>query len=317
MKSQYVNELKIGQTVKEKFLLTRKNLKEKKDGGFYTQTEFADRTGAIEGIAWDDASEDLKELSIGDFVFIVGSVSEYNGRLQIVVSSIRKVAEDEIDPDDFLPRAEEDIGSVMEEIETYRKRIKNSYLKNLVELFFLDTTFLEKFCRAPAAKKAHHAYIGGLALHTRNILRLINGIQNSYNFLNFDLLLTAGFLHDIGKIYEYNYHKKIEYSTIGKMLGHIIIGYQMVSQKIDRISGFPEDLKLKILHMILSHHGELEWGSPIVPCFPEALVLHFIDNLDSKMEMMREASKQKRGEDKEWSDYHPLLEREIYLKEEG
>lgn len=317
MKSQYIEELKPGQVVRETFLLTRKIPKEKKDGGLYTQIEFSDRTGTIEGIAWDSASEDLKELAVGEFVFVVGNVSEYNGRLQIVVSSAHKISEAEIDPDDFLPRTEENIDEVMAEIETYRKKVKNPYLKDLLDCFFSDESFLAKLRKAPAAKKAHHAYIGGLAVHTRNILRLINGVYNSYNFLNLDLLITAGLLHDIGKIYEYSYLKKIDHSTVGRLLGHIIIGYEMVIHKIEKIQNFPEDLKLKILHMILSHHGEFEWGSPILPCFPEALVLHFIDNLDSKIAMMREEFKKKRDDEREWSDYHPLLEREIYLKEEN
>lgn len=316
MKSQYIEELKPGQTVKEKFLLTKKNLREKKDGGFYTQVEFADRTGTIEGIAWDSASDEFRNLSTGDFVFVLGSVSEYNGRPQIVVSSASRVPDKEVEPEDFLPRGEEDIEQVLTEINGFRTRVQNCYLKQLLDLFFLDETFLEKLRKAPAAKKAHHAYIGGLAIHTRNVLKLIEGVYKSYNFLNIDLLLTGGILHDVGKIYEYDYQKKITHSTTGKMLGHIIIGYEMVAKRIEKIPKFPEDLKLKVLHMILSHHGQLEWGSPTVPCFPEALILHFVDNIDSKIEMMREVTKEKKKGEKEWSDYHPLLEREIYLREE-
>ncbi len=317
MKSQYVAELKPGQTVKEKFLLVRKNLKEKKDGGFYTQVEFSDRTGTIEGIAWDDTSEDIKELSAGDFVFVVGTVNEYNERLQIVVSSINKLDDEQIEPDDFLPCGDENIEEVMVEIGKYIIGIQEPNLKNLLNQFFTDQSFLDKFKKAPAAIKAHHAYIGGLAVHTRNVLRLIEGVCNAYKFLNVNLLMTAGLLHDIGKIYEYEYQKKIAHSTVGKMLGHIIIGYEMISQKIAKIPNFPEDLKMKILHMVLSHHGEYEWGSPTIPCFPEALILHFIDNLDSKIEMMREAIRKKRGLEKEWSDYHPFLEREIYMGNEN
>lgn len=316
MKSQYVIELKPGQTVKEKFILAKKVLREKKDGGYYTMVEFSDRTGSIEGIAWDSVSEDLKPLSVGDFVFVVGSVNEYNERLEIIVSSISPVPDDGIVPEDFLPRSDEDIDQVMAEIASFMASVENPYLKKVLEIFFTDKTFTEKFRLAPAAKKAHHGYLGGLAIHTRNILRLMTGIQTVYKYTNLDLLITAGLLHDIGKIAEYTYQKKIDFSTRGRLLGHIIIGYEMVGEKIAQIPKFPEDLKLKLLHMIVSHHGETEWGSPKIPVFPEALILHFIDNLDSKLEMMADEFKKNRSSKKEWSDYHPYLEREIYLKEE-
>ncbi len=316
MKNQYVHELEPGQIVAEKFILSKKIMKEKKDGGTYSMLEFADRSGSIEGIAWDSMSEDIKKVSVGDFVFVTGNVNEYNERLQIVVNSICQVPETEIDPVDFLPRTDEDIDKVMAEIFEYKAKVVNPYLKNLLENFFKNEDFVKNFRLAPAAKRAHHAYLGGLAVHTRNTLRLMNSMHPVYPFLNFDLLITSAILHDIGKIYEYSYKTKIDLSTRGKMLGHICISYEMVTTEIDKIPQFPEDLKIKLLHMIVSHHGEFEWGSPKLPAFPEALILHFIDNLDSKIDMMMNELKKNRGTEKEWSDYHPFLEREIYLREE-
>jgi len=317
MKSQYVSELKPGQIVKDKFILSKKIIKEKKDGGSYTLLELSDRTGSIEGIAWDSISEDLKTLSLGDFIFVEGNVNEYNERLEVVVTSVSKIADDEIMPEDFLPKCDEDINQVMLEIDRFVAMVHSPHLKKILELFFTDKNFLEKFRTAPGAKKAHHAYIGGLAIHTRNVLRFIMGIRGVYESVNLELLITAGLLHDIGKIFEYTYQKKLDLSTKGKMLGHIIIGYEMVMGKIEKIPNFPEDLKLRLLHMVLSHHGELQWGSPAQPVFPEALVLHFIDNLDSKLAMMIEALKKHTGSEREWSDYHPYLEREIYLRKEN
>lgn len=316
MKNQYIHELEPGQIVTDKFILTKKIMKEKKDGGTYTMLEFTDRSGSIEGIAWDSLSEDLKKFSVGDFVFVTGNVNEYNERLQIVVNSINQISESEIEPTDFLPQSEEDIDTVMAEIFEYKAKVTNPHLKKLLELFLENENFVSKFRRAPAAKRAHHAYLGGLAVHTRNTLRLMSGMQPVYPFLNFDLLITSAILHDIGKIHEYSYKTKIDLSTQGKMLGHIIISYEMVATEIEKIPQFPDDLRLKLLHMIISHHGEFEWGSPKLPVFPEALVLHFIDNLDSKIEMMTSELKKNRGTEKEWSDYHPFLEREIYLREE-
>ncbi len=313
MKSQYVNELKSGQLVKEKFILSKKWFKSRRDGSRFALLEFSDRTGSIEGIAWN--VEQLDSVSTGDFVFITGNVNEYQQKLQIVINSISQVSETEIDPADFLPQAEQDITEIMAEINKFCSEIKNENLKELVDSFFKDEEFVKKFRASPGAKKLHHAYLGGLAVHTLNILKLLSHIETVYPFCNKDLLITATLLHDIGKIYEYTYKNKIDISTQGKMLGHIVIGYEMVADHIDKLPDFPQDLKLKILHMILSHHGEFEWGSPKLPVFPEALILHFLDNLDSKVDMMAETFKKNRGKEKEWSDYHPYFEREIYLHE--
>jgi len=313
MKSQYVGELKVGQLVKEKFLLTKKNLKEKKDGGYFTQIELGDRTGTIEGVAWDNVSDELKNISTGNFVFITGNVGEYNERLQVVVNSISRISEDEVEAEDFLQVVEEDIEKVMVEIKEGIDRVQNPFLKKLLTQFFDDKSFMEKFRKAPAAKKAHHAGIGGLAVHTRNVMNLVMNACQTFDFLNVDLLIVGSLLHDIGKIYEYTYQKKIDHTTDGRMLGHIIIGYEVVSEKISKLTNFPDELRLKLLHMIVSHHGELEYGSPTLPLFQEALVLHFMDNLDSKLEMMRDAIRQNQGTDSNWTEYHPLLGRVIYL----
>jgi len=317
MKSQYAEELRSGQNVKEVFVLSWKSIKDKKDGGVFAVLEFSDRSGTIQGIAWDNVVESLSALSVGDFVFVVGNVNEYNERLQIVVTSIRRIDDDEIDPEDFLPRTEEDIETAFSVIKDFLDNIKDVHLKQLLNAIFKDKDFIEKFKHAPAAKRVHHAYIGGLVIHTRNVLRLIDKVNDVYPDLNFDLLVTGGLLHDIGKVYEYTYTRSIDFSTQGRMFGHIVIGYELVADKIKQIPDFPESLKLRLLHMILSHHGEYEWGSPKQPSFPEALILHFLDNLDSKVEIMTSARKKNKGMHKDWSDYHPFLEREIYLSEEN
>lgn len=313
MKSQYVKELKSGQVVKEHFLLTKKNVKEKKDGGYFTQIELSDCTGSIEGIAWDNASDELKNISTGNFVFITGNVGEYNERLQVVVNSASRISDEEVNPEDFLRVVDGDIDKFMADIKTGSEKIENPFLKKLLSQFFDDQDFMKQFRTAPAAKKAHHAAIGGLLVHTRNVMKFAISACRTFEFLNADLLITGSLLHDIGKVYEYIYQKKIDHSKKGRMFGHIIIGYEIISEKISKISNFPDELRLKLLHMILSHHGELEYGSPVVPLFPEALVLHFIDNLDSKLEMMQEVIRQNQGTNSDWSEYHQLLERVIYL----
>jgi 3'-5' exoribonuclease len=216
----------------------------------------------------------------------------------------------------FLPQTDEDISQVFEEINNFRSKVQNKYLKQLLENFFDDKELIEKFKRAPAAKRIHHAYLGGLLVHTRNVLKLADEMKRVYETLDLDLLITAGILHDIGKIYEYTYARKLDFSTQGRLLGHIVIGYELVAERIKQIADFPRPLRFMLLHMILSHHGEYEWGSPRRPNFLEALVLHFIDNLDSKVEIMMSEKKKNKGMEKEWSDYHPYLEREIYLRED-
>jgi 3'-5' exoribonuclease len=315
VKSQYVSELRSGQSVKEEFVLTKKIIKDKRDGGYYALLEFADRTGSIDGISWD--SDIVAEISAGDFVFVTGSVAEYSGRLQVVISSISKVADDDVDALDFLPRYAGDIDAVVNDIRAFKARVKNKALRKLLDSFFTDAEFLKMLSLAPAAKKVHHAYLGGLAVHTLSVLRLIDSILSVYDFLNADLLIAGGILHDVGKMYEYTYKKRIDISDQGRLLGHIVIGSEMVAARIATIEDFPADLKMRILHMILSHHGEVEWGSPKPPLFPEALVLHFVDNIDAKMEMMKGVVDKNRGGSKQWSDYHPYLEREVFLGNES
>ncbi|UCD06053.1 MAG: HD domain-containing protein [candidate division WOR-3 bacterium] len=315
MKSQYVDELKAGQSVKEIFVLGKKIVKDKKDGGVYAILEFSDRTGTIDGISWDGDS--LGEVTAGDFVFVTGNVTEYSGRLQVVVNSMSQVEDGEVDATDFLPTYLGDINSVMKALQEFRTSVRDKNLRQLLDSFFDDNEFMILFRLAPAAKRVHHAYLGGLAVHTLSVLRLLRSMQSVYEFLNADLLITAGILHDVGKIEEYTYKKSINISDRGRLLGHIVIGSEMVAERLRQIPDFPKDLRLKILHMILSHHGEKEWGSPKQPLFPEALVLHYADNLDSKIEMMRQIYSRHRGQNKQWSDYHPFLEREIYLGEES
>lgn len=316
MKSQYIDELKSGLTVKENFILSRKIIREKRDGGVYAMLELSDRTGGIEAVAWDKVVESLRSIATGDVVFVSGAVNEYNNRLQIVVQSIKRTSDGDIDPTDFLPETDENTEHIFDEIVEYAQKVNDPHLRSLLDIFFNDTNLIVQFKIAPAAKRAHHAYLGGLMVHTRNVLKLIESIETVYTSIHRDLLITAGILHDIGKIYEYQYVKSIDFSTEGRMLGHVVIGYELVARIIKKIPDFPDILRCKLLHMILSHHGEFEWGAARLPVFIEALILHFADNLDSKVAMMIESLKKYRGHDREWSDFHPYLERELYVRED-
>jgi 3'-5' exoribonuclease len=241
-------------------------------------------------------------------------VNEYNDRLQISVQSLKRIDASNVTPEDFIPTCTENIGKIKTEIAVYRRQVKTSCLKDLLRAFFDDPDFERLFFVAPAAKKVHHACLGGLAVHTLALLKLAMHVQSVYPFLDLDLLITGCLLHDVGKIHEYSFTKKIDMSTRGKLLGHIVIGHDMVSAKIRTIRNFPDDLRDKLLHMIISHHGRLEWGSPRVPMFAEAIVLHYIDNLDSKVTMFRDEFERNLEANKEWSEFHNYLERELFLR---
>jgi 3'-5' exoribonuclease len=289
-------------------------MKEKKDGSSFAILEFTDKSGSIEAIAWDPAVDSVQKTKTDDIVFVIGTVSEYNDRPQITVQSLKCVDNKDVSPEDFIPASSQDIDKVRTEIRVYLKRVKTPCLKELLDKFFNDPEFDKMFYIAPAAKRIHHAYLGGLAVHTLSMLKLAMHIQSIYPFLDLDLLIAGCSLHDVGKIHEYSFAKKIDMSTQGRLLGHIVIGHDMISERIRSIKNFPRDIRDKLLHMIISHHGRLEWGSPRVPMFAEALVLHHIDNLDSKVAIFQQELERNEHGRREWSEYHNHLERELFLQ---
>ncbi len=324
MKGQYVADIKVGDEIREVFLLSRKVIREKKGGGYFLTLEISDRTGGIEGVIWENAEELNRKVKIGDFIFITGIVNEYNGRPQIVVQNINSVAEKDIDPTDFLPTTEYNTDDLYIELVKFTEHIKNPHLRLLFSRFFPENpktveekNFVSNLKKTPAAMKAHHARIGGLLEHTLTTIKIALALSQVYTKTDKDLLLVGTALHDIGKTQEYSCKNRFVTSDTGKLLGHILISYDMVKEQIHKIKDFPEELANRVLHMVISHHGEFEWGSPTKPKFLEALILHFIDNLDSKVEMILETIKRETDSETGWSDYHPFLEREIYLRDSG
>lgn len=322
MKGQYVADIKIGDEIRAAFLLNRKSIREKKGGGYFLTVEFNDRTGALEGIAWDNVEQINRTFRNGDFVFVTGIVNEYNGHAQVVIQNIGRLTDREVDPADFLPTTEYDIDEMYRELVGFGRAVKNPHLKNLYTSFFPDRPqtkddieFVTSFKRAPAAMKAHHARIGGLLEHTLTVLRIARTLSAVYPQADPDLLLVGAALHDIGKIREYTITNRLSTSDAGKLIGHVMIGYDMVQDRIKNIQEFPDELAALVLHMILSHHGEHQWGSTTTPKFLEALILHFLDNLDSKVEMILDTLRREADSPTGWSDYHHFLEREIYLRE--
>lgn len=313
MAKQMVSELRPGQEVDSVFLVTRKEVKKTKKGTPYISLELTDRSGRIEAKIWEEGVHLGDAFSVRDFVRVTGRVDSYHDIKQVVVSSLRKCQECEVDMGDFVRASEHDPSSLLEEIREAAHGVVEPHLRELLMCFLQDEDFLEEFSAAPAAKNYHHPYRGGLLEHTAHTVRICKILCDVYPCLDSDLLITAAILHDIGKVKELEMDIAVEYSDEGRFLGHLVLGDQMIREMMDAMGGFPAELSLKLRHAILSHHGELEWGSPKRPKTLEALVLHHVDNLDAKVNSFLEVIERNDGSDSKWTDMRNLFRRPLYV----
>jgi 3'-5' exoribonuclease len=311
MKKQFIADIKAGDWVDDIFVLSEKILSQKRDGDNFLNVTISDKTGTLKGVVWDNVNQIAAGITSGDFAYVNGNVSEYKGNLQVVIKKMEPFPSDRIDPSDFLPETSRNIEDMFERLVKRANSITTEYLKALINAFFNDREFVNKFKTAPAAKKMHHAYIGGLLEHTVSMTSLADKIAGHYGGVNRDLLLTGTILHDIGKIDEFDYQSKIDYSDKGRLLNHIVIGIKMVDDKLSGIDHFPEDQMLLLKHMIVSHHGTREFGSPEPPKTIEAVLLNYIDEIDSKVNAVRDFIASE-DPDETWTSYHRLLERHFY-----
>ncbi|MGA9178710.1 MAG: HD domain-containing protein [Desulfobacterales bacterium] len=311
MKKRFISDIRAGDRVDDIFVLSEKILSQKKDGNNFLNITLSDKTGTIKGVVWDNVDQIAAGITSGDFAHVNGSVSEYRGTLQVVIKIMEPFPSDRIDPSDFLPQTSRDIEGMFERLVKRMDSITTDYLKALIDAFFKDKEFVNKFKTAPAAKKMHHAYIGGLLEHTLSMTSLADKIAGHYSGINRDLLLSGAILHDIGKIDEFEYQFKIDYSDKGRLLNHIVIGLEMVDEKLSEIKYFPEDQVLLLKHLIVSHHGTREFGSPEPPKTIEAVLLNYIDEIDSKVNAIRDFIASE-DPDETWTSYHRLLERHFY-----
>jgi 3'-5' exoribonuclease len=311
MKKQFITDIKAGDRVDDVFVLSEKILSQKRDGNNFLNVTLSDKTGTLKGVVWDNVDQTASGITSGDFAHVNGSVSEYRGTLQVVIKKMGPISPDRIDPSDFLPQTSRDIEGMFERLIKITETIKTDYLKALSDAFFKDKEFVNKFKTAPAAKKMHHAYIGGLLEHTLSMVSLADKIAGHYSGIDRDLLLSGTILHDIGKIDEFEYQLKIDYSDKGRLLNHIVIGLKMVDDKLSGIEHFPENQMLLLKHLIVSHHGTREFGSPEPPKTIEAVLLNYIDEIDSKVSGIRDFIASEDPEET-WTSYHRLLERHFY-----
>src|SRR5437763_901786 len=291
------------------FVVVSKQVKPKKTGEPYLALTLGDRTGQLEAKMWDNVEDALDAFEQDDFIKIKGLLNKYKNRFQITIHKLRRLGDSEVDFADYLPKTTKDIGELWQTLAGFVAGFQDPNLKALVEAFMSDPDIAEAYRTAPAAKTLHHAYIGGLLDHVVSLFRSCDLMCRNYPQINRDLLLTGAFLHDIGKIHELAYNRSFSYTTRGQLLGHMIIELEMLQAKIAAIPGFPDELKTLLEHLIISHHGHYEFGSPKLPMFPEALMLHYMDDLDSKMESMRAHFERESGSDSKWTSYNPSLGR--------
>jgi 3'-5' exoribonuclease len=293
------------------FVVVSKQVKPKKTGEPYLALTLGDRTGLIEAKMWDNVEDAIDAFEQEDFIKVKGLLNKYKNRFQITIHKLRRLGDSEVDFADYLPKTTKDIGELWQSLAAFVGTFQNPYLKALLEAFMADPEIAEAYRNAPAAKSLHHAYIGGLLDHVVSLFRSCDLVCRNYPHINRDLLLTGAFLHDIGKIYELTYKRSFAYTTRGQLLGHMVIELEMLHAKIALLPGFPDDLKTLVEHLIISHHGQYDFGSPKLPMFPEALMLHYLDDLDSKMESMRAHFDRDASSENAWTGYNASLGRPL------
>jgi 3'-5' exoribonuclease len=316
MKTLFVKDIQPGKDVTEFFVLRKQEIRDTVDGKRFLKLELGDRTGRIDGVVWDNADQIYDSAQTGDVVKIKASVTTYKEMPQLKVEKLRKAKEEEIDLSDFLPASERDLDSLYDEFKEAVSSIQNSHLRSLLELLLKDSSVTEKLKVTPGGKLWHHAYVGGLLQHTLRVVGICEKAASMYELVDRDLLITGALVHDIGKISSYSARGFFDYTDEGRLIGHIVSGNELIDRKIQMIEDFPSELALRLKHLILSHQGELEFASPVVPMTLEAIILHYADDMDAKADAFSHIIKTQKSKGKRWSDWVNLINRYIYLGEE-
>jgi 3'-5' exoribonuclease len=314
MKSPYLSDLKPNQVITTTLLVHIKDVRQKKSGEPYLSLLLGDRTGEIDAKMWDNVADVMDTFDRDDFVKVKGLFQVFQNRTQLTIHKMTRVVDTEVDFADYFPASQRDPAEMFAELRMIAAGIQNPHLRALLDAFLNDEPLAKMYRIAPAAKHVHHAYLGGLIEHVLSVCSLCRSAAEHYKYVDIDLLLTGAILHDVGKVAELTYERSFGYSTEGQLLGHIVIGLRLLHDKLQRFPDFPAKLRVLVEHLIVSHHGELEFGSPKVPLFPEALLLHHLDNLDSKMECMRSLVANDRHVDGCWTGYNTSLERSLLKK---
>ena len=306
---RYLKDLRDGDMLSETYFCKSKQSLQTKAGKNYYSLLLQDKTGTVDGKVWD-LGPGIDHFEAMDYIRVDAQIVSFQGALQMNIRRVHRCHEGEYDPKEYMPSTDKDIKVLYQELTGYIKSMKNEYLRTLAERYFIeDKTAVKFFANHSAAKAVHHAFIGGLLEHTVSVTRLCDYIAKNYPIINRDLLLTAAMFHDVGKVQELSKFPENDYTDVGQLLGHIYIGAEMLSKMIDDIPNFPEKLKNELLHCILAHHGELEYGSPKKPSLAEALALSLADNLDAKLETMTELLQG--TQEKGWLGFQKLFEANV------
>ncbi len=312
MAKKYVNDLKEGKSFISFFAVRSKELKEY-DNKPYLVLELVDKTGRIDGVVWDNVERVNQELQRGDLVKVQGVVTAFRDILEIKVKNIRKAKSSEYQLSDFLPESKRNREELFKIFSEKVKSLKNPYLKKLLEAYLSDSELCRKLKDAPAGKLWHRSYLGGLLEHTLGIVYICEAMCKLYNMIDRDLLIAGALIHDMGKIEAYECTALIDHSDAGRLEGHLSLGYRIALGKLEEIPDFPEELKKRLLHLVLSHQGKLEYGSPVVPMTIEALALYYANEMDSKASGFIEIIREEKEKGRTWSRWIPLIERFVYI----
>lgn len=308
----YIETLREGERVNEIYLCKNKQSALTKAGKPYEALILQDKTGTLDAKIWEPGSVGIDDFDRFDYINVVGDITSFQGALQLNVKRVRKAAEGEYEPKEYLPVSEYNVDEMYEQLLGYIKQMENPYFKKLAGSFFIeDADFAKRFKFHSAAKSVHHGFVGGLLEHTLSVTKLSAYFADNYKILNKDLLVCAAMFHDIGKLEELSTFPENDYTDEGQLLGHIMIGAMEIAERIKTIDGFPVKLAHEMEHCILAHHGELEYGSPKKPALPEAVALSYADNIDAKMETMRELLANVPEGDTQWQGFNRLFESNI------
>ncbi len=312
-----VSDLADGQQVEQSFRAADKQLRVNRQGGKYILLRLADRSGVMAGMLWNADEKQFDSFDRGDYVFCRGRTQIHNGALQVIVTDIQRMDPSEVDTIDFERFDAEESERLVQQLEQMLAALSNVHLRCLGQVFLADTNFVARMAKAAAAVSHHHAYPGGLLRHTVDLMELAKLVGPRYPHVDTELLMFGAFLHDLGKIDEMSHAGEISYTDRGQMLGHIVIGIQLLGEKIALIQSdqpFPDALRLQLEHLIVSHHGQLEFGSPKLPVTLEAVALHHLDNLDAKMTSYTHVIESDVAADGNWTNYNPSIGRKLWKK---
>ena len=312
MKKQFANQIQERDWVETVFLVRDKNVGMAKNGKPYLTLKLMDRSGELEGRVWDRADEIAAQFERDDFIRVAGKASVYMGKMQLIIQELTRLDEAAVELADFLPVAARPGDEMVAELRQRVASFTDPHLRALLEAFLADPVFLAAYSRAPAAKAMHHVYLGGLLEHSLAVATLADDICRRYPGLNRDLLVAGALLHDVGKINELRYARSFDYTDVGKLIGHIVIGVEIVEEKLRSLPGFPLELAILLKHLLLSHHGQYEFGSPKRPKTLEAVILNFIDDLDSKINGVRTHLDKEADNEASWTQYHRLYDRYFF-----